>query len=101
MELLRRLINNYITGSKKKKSEIIKQYAEISGISHATDQKRFKRYVKKYLNSKEQFCSRKPSRKTGSKKKIHMTASSNTEALLGTFWLYMCRKTSSNTFCLH
>ncbi|WP_460177996.1 hypothetical protein [Thermodesulfovibrio hydrogeniphilus] len=41
-----RLIKNYINASKNKKSEIIRQYAEISGISISTAQKRLKRFEK-------------------------------------------------------
>ncbi|GAB6183502.1 hypothetical protein [Thermodesulfovibrio hydrogeniphilus] len=49
MQLMTRLIKNYISASKNKKSEIIRQYAEISGISISTAQKRLKRFEKKYL----------------------------------------------------
>jgi len=45
MELLRRLAKEYARANKRRKSEILYEYVELTGVNRATAQKRFRRFL--------------------------------------------------------
>jgi len=45
MELLKRLVKEYARATKRRKTEILSEYVELTGLNRATAQKRFRRYL--------------------------------------------------------
>ena len=53
MELLRRLTKEYNMANKKRKSEILSEYVELTGVNRGTAQKRFRRFLLRDTISKK------------------------------------------------
>lgn len=53
MELIRRRFKEYLKASKKRKTQIISQYCELTGVKRKTAVKRFSRFRKNYLFKEE------------------------------------------------
>lgn len=70
MELLKRQFKEYLKANKKRKTQIITQYCELTGVKRKTAIKRFSRFKKNYL-FKEEFISREKKSKGGRKRKYN------------------------------
>ena len=70
MELLKRQFKEYLGASKKRKTQIITQYCELTGVKRKTAIKRFSRFKRNYL-FKDEFSSTRRNTKRGRKKKYN------------------------------
>ena len=69
MELLMRQFKEYLGASKKRKTQIITQYCELTGVKRKTARKRFSRFKRNYL-FKDEFSSTRRNTKKRAKEEI-------------------------------